>query len=81
MLFAGLSRSPLALPEFARSITVTKGLVTAKKPLTPTLFYITTVTVIPLVLVWLLCWGYVGYYHREKIIKGVESIKKILNKT
>lgn len=77
----GVIPVPLALPGYVRSITVTKELVTAKKPLTPSLFYITTVTVIPLVLCWLLCWGYVGFYHRGKIIKGMESIRKSLNKT
>jgi len=34
-----------------------------------------------LVLFWLFCWGYVGFYHRGKIFKNIESIKKILNKT
>jgi len=77
----GVIPVPLALPGYVRSITVTKELVTAKKPLTPTLFYITTVTVVPLVFFWLLCWGYVGFYHRGKIIKGMESIRKSLNKT
>lgn len=71
----------LPIPEFIHSMTITRELVKKDQSVHFTLLYITWTTLIPMIIFWLLCWGYVGFCRRRDISKGIESIKKTMNKT
>lgn len=38
---------------------------------------ISLITIFPLILSWLFCWGYVGFCNRQKINRAIEQIKRI----
>jgi hypothetical protein len=71
----GVIPVPLSLPGFKSTRTVTKESVTKDQPLTPTLFYVTWAALLPLMLLWLFCWGYVGFRYRQKLGQDIEHIK------
>jgi hypothetical protein len=73
----GVIPVPLSLPGFKTSRTVTKESVTKDQPLIPKLFYVTWITLLPLILLWLFCWGYVGFRYRHILNQGIEDIKDI----
>ena len=61
---------PVALPTptFARSITVTRELVTRDRPLRPTLVYITDAALLPLVALWIACLALLAFGHRAQAV-------------
>lgn len=71
----GVIPVPLSLPGFRTTRTVTRESVTKDQPLIPRLFYVTWITLLPLILLWLFCWGYVGFRYRQTLLQAIEDIK------
>lgn len=71
----GVIPVPLSLPGFKTTRTVTRESVTKDQPLIPRLFYVTWITLLPLILLWLFCWVYVGFRYRQILNQGIQDIK------
>lgn len=65
----------LPMPEYRHSMTVTGELVTKERPLNPALLYVTWYTLIPFILFWLFCWGYMGFRFRRKLNEWLNYIR------
>jgi hypothetical protein len=76
----GVAPVALTLPDFARHVEVSRELVTRDRPLVPTVFYVTSVGLAPLVGVWLACIALLGRLHADKLRRLARGLRERLAK-
>jgi len=76
----GVAPVALTLPGYARSVTVTRELVTKERPFTPSVVYVTTTGLAPLVALWLVSVAWLAWAHRREGARLVRSIRERLSR-
>ncbi|MCP4215769.1 MAG: hypothetical protein GY765_14035 [bacterium] len=74
----GVTPVPLPMPDYDRSLSVTRELVTPENPLHPRLIYATRAALYPLLILWLGCLVYMGILVRPRLKPLLENLKGAL---
>jgi hypothetical protein len=71
----GVAPVALTLPQYERSVAVSRELVTRERPFNPVVVYVTTLGLAPLVVAWLLCISVLGLLCRADIGRFVRAVR------
>jgi hypothetical protein len=77
----GVAPVALTLPGYARSVTVSRELVTKERPFTPSVVYVTTTGLAPLVALWLVSVAWLAWAYRREGARLVRVVRERLART